>query len=115
MLLLCDFVWVQFYNNPQCEIGSAGFNASVKQWSEALAKSAILPRLFLGAPAWPQAGSTAYSKIGTPQGIEAVVIGVSQMELNNFGGVMFWDGPEGMLNVEDGKSIIAWAKAGLTA
>jgi chitinase len=36
MLLLCDFVWVQFYNNPSCEIGSSGFEASVKQWSTAL-------------------------------------------------------------------------------
>jgi chitinase len=36
------------------------------------------------------------------------------MELANFGGVMFWDGPEGMLNEAGGKDIIAWAKTGLT-
>jgi hypothetical protein len=28
-------------------------------------------------------------------------------------GVMFWDGPEGMLNQDGGKDIIAWAKTGL--
>jgi chitinase len=45
--------------------------------------------------------------IGTPQGIKAVAISVGQIGLNNFGGVMFWDGSEGMLNVEGGKSMIA--------
>ncbi|TVY49745.1 Endochitinase, partial [Lachnellula occidentalis] len=58
LLLLCDFVWVQFYNNPSCEIGSLGFAASVKQWSDALSKGGSKARLYLGAPAWKQAGAT---------------------------------------------------------
>jgi hypothetical protein len=36
MLLTLDFVFVQFYNNPSCEIGTAGFQDSVKTWSTAL-------------------------------------------------------------------------------
>jgi hypothetical protein len=24
LLLQCDFVWVQFFNNPACQIGAAG-------------------------------------------------------------------------------------------
>jgi hypothetical protein len=39
MLKQCDFVFVQFYNNPICELGSAGFAPSVRQWSAALGKS----------------------------------------------------------------------------
>lgn len=39
---------------------------------------------------------------------------VKSVGLENFGGVMFWDGPDGMLNVDNGKDIIAWAKIGLT-
>lgn len=94
LILQCDFVFVQFYNNPPCEIGSSGFGASVKQWSEALAKSPrdVKPRLYIGAPGWAAAGSSAYAGIGGPKGMGKVVekvggIGVGKEAL---GGVMFW-------------------------
>ena len=29
------------------------------------------------------------------------------------GGLMFWDGPEGQENVQDGLSILGWEKRGL--
>jgi chitinase len=112
LLLLCDFVWVQFYNNPPCSIGTSGFTASLQGWSETLSSSQA--RLYLGAPAWSGADETTYEKIGTAQGMEAIAQNVSGMGLANFGGVMFWDGPEGMLNEGGGKDIIAWAKTGLT-
>jgi len=115
LLLLCDFVWVQFYNNPLCEIGSSGFTASVNQWSAALEASTLAakPRLYVGAPAFSAAGATAYENIGDAQGMQQVANSVESMGLSNFGGVMFWDGPEGYLNVQEGKDIIAWAKEGL--
>jgi chitinase len=106
---------VQFYNNPQCQIGGKDFDASINQWSHALLNSTISPspRLFLGALAWQAPGSKGY--VGTPEGIEAVASSVKQMGLQNFGGIMFWDGPEGKLNVGSGKSIIDYAKAGIMA
>jgi chitinase len=115
LLLLCDFVWVQFYNNPPCEIGSAGFDASIKQWSAALEASTLVskPRLYVGAPAFSEAGVSAYAHIGNAEGMMGIANSVEKMGLNNFGGVMFWDGPEGMLNLEGGKDIISWAKEGL--
>lgn len=115
--LLCDFVFVQFYNNPECEINSSGFNDSINTWSTALEASTLAakPRLYIGAPAFSEAGSTAYAKIGSPEGMEAVAKDARGLSLSNFGGIMFWDGPEGMLNVEGGKDIIAWAKEGLTS
>jgi hypothetical protein len=70
-------------------------------------------RLYLRAPAWPGADKTTYADIGTAQGMEAVTKNAKSLGLGNFGGVMFWDGPEGMLNQDGGKDIIAWAKAGL--
>jgi chitinase len=93
LLLQCDFVWVQFYNNPSCEIGSSGFEDSVKQWSKALDQStmATKPKLYLGLPAWSEAGSSAYGAIGGAKGMEGVVRGVEQMGLGNFGGAMFWE------------------------
>ncbi|KUJ18345.1 glycoside hydrolase [Mollisia scopiformis] len=117
LLLLCDFVWVQFYNNPSCEIGSAGFSASLKQWSQVLSTStmATKPKFYLGAPAWSAAGPTAYEGIGGPEGMMGIAEHVEGMKMHNFGGVMFWDGSEGVINVQNGKDIIAWAKEGLTA
>ena len=48
MLLTLDFVFVQFYNNPSCEIGSAGFETSVGQWSSALSQGGGGgPRMFM--------------------------------------------------------------------
>ncbi|TVY35680.1 Endochitinase, partial [Lachnellula subtilissima] len=76
LLLQCDFVWVQFYNNPSCELGSPGFEASVKQWSDALSKGGSKAKLYLGAPAWAQAGPTAYKTIGSAGRMRDVVGGV---------------------------------------
>jgi hypothetical protein len=61
--LLSDFVWVQFYNNSRCQIGGTGFTDSVKEWPAALALSTMVakPRMYLGAPAFSAAGSTAYA------------------------------------------------------
>lgn len=47
--------------------------------------------------------------------MQTITSGVEKMGLKNFGGVMFWDGPEGMLNKARGKDILAWAKAGLNS
>ncbi|KAM3082635.1 hypothetical protein ACMFMF_002290 [Clarireedia jacksonii] len=112
MLLLCDFVFVQFYNNPSCDIGSMGYESSLRQWASALERG--VGTWFLGAPAWSQAGPTAYANIGGAEGMKKVVSDVADRGFSNFGGVMFWAGPEGQANTEGEKDIIAWAKDGLT-
>lgn len=115
MLLLCDFVYVQFYNNPPCEIGSSNFINSIQQWSTALNSSTLnpKPKLYLGAPAWSAAGNSAYEHIGSAEGMQGIAKSIEDMNLANFGGVMFWDGPESMQNTEEGKDILGWTKAGL--
>lgn len=72
------------------------------------------PRLYVGAPAFSAAGSTAYEFIASGTGMETVAQQVKGYGLDNLGGIMFWDGSEGIINVEAGKDIIAWAKMGLT-
>lgn len=116
MLLICDFVFVQFYNNPPCEIGSANFAGSLQQWSTALEASPLStkPRLYLGTPAWKDAGPSAYEHIGSAKGMQGIAKDVEDLQLENFGGVMFWDGPEAMMNTEDGKDILGWTKEGLS-
>ncbi|RDW62814.1 hypothetical protein BP5796_11116 [Coleophoma crateriformis] len=117
MLLLCDFVWVQFYNNAGCEIGSSDFSTSVEGWSAHLQSSTLNPppRLYIGAPSFPAAGSTAYSAIGSAGGMENIAKEVKSIGVSNLGGIMFWDGSEGLDNVQNGKTIIDYAKIGLTS
>lgn len=119
LLLICDFVFVQFYNNPQCEIDvdNNAFFASLYIWSTALVGSSmdVKPRLYLGAPAFAAAGPTAYANIGSAKGMEEVATEVKALALPNFGGISFWDGPSGMLNLSGGLDIIGWAKEGLTS
>ena len=96
-----DFVWVQFYNNPTCNLASDNsFFDSLSAWSSDLAAGATnfvdigngisSPRLYVGAPAWPGAGS-GYVDADTFGSLLENVNGTHA----NFGGVMFWDGAFG--------------------
>ena len=38
-----DFVWVQFYNNPECDLNSPGFQSSFASWSANLSASSSMP------------------------------------------------------------------------
>ncbi|KAI6886189.1 glycoside hydrolase, partial [Hortaea werneckii] len=55
-----DFVWVQFYNNPSCNLNSTGFEKSVQNWAVQLANGTTStnttaagkgPKMYIGAPA----------------------------------------------------------------
>ncbi len=70
-------------------------------------------KFYVGAPAFSAAGPSAYASMGGPEGITNVVESVKGLELDNFGGVMFWDGSEGGEYLEGGKRIIDWAKQAL--
>ena len=45
-----DFVFVQFYNNGDCNVGQPGFEASFKAWSSDLSAKGAGPKLYIGAP-----------------------------------------------------------------
>lgn len=96
-----DFVWVQFYNNPPCNLASGtSFLDSLSAWSSELAANTASfvntgngvssPRLYVGAPAWPGAGS-GYVDADEFRSLLQSVKGAHA----NFGGVMFWDGAFG--------------------
>lgn len=44
--------------------------------------------MYLGAPAFAAAGTTAYAAIGNADGMQAIAHNVEKMGLSNFGGVM---------------------------
>jgi chitinase len=93
---MCDFVWVQFYNNHDCNIGAAGFNESFVAWSSDLAAANPSPRLYLGAPA-SSSGGTGYQD---PDTFARTIEQVKMLNVSNFGGVMLWDGTEGHLTMD---------------
>ncbi|PUZ53842.1 hypothetical protein GQ55_5G082700 [Panicum hallii var. hallii] len=74
---LFDFVWVQFYNNPECQFssGRSAFLDAWKQW-----ESVPAGKIFLGLPASKDAAGTGFVPAGqlTSQGS------------SKYGGVMLW-------------------------
>ncbi|GAB7329854.1 hypothetical protein MBLNU13_g01570t1 [Cladosporium sp. NU13] len=107
-----DFVWVQFYNNPSCNIDAPGFRQSLKAWSDLLASGTQVrgPRLYIGAAGFEGAGS-GYVK---GSGLGTRVRTARGLHIQNFGGVMLWDGSEAALNVDQyGVDYLGYAKAAL--
>lgn len=108
---------MQFYNNPACNLDSAGFDASFAAWSADLAaaapgaaKGGRGPKLFIGAPAFQKGGSGYVDS----QRFASVVQRAKGSGTANFGGVMLWDGAEGLFNVDrNGRSYMQVAKAAL--
>lgn len=107
-----DFVWTQFYNNPSCNLNSTGFAASFEAWSRQLKKSTLKkkPRLYIGGGAFADAG-TGYVPGAELKGhIEKA----KQLNASNLGGIMLWDGSEGMANIDrHGKNYLYYAKHAL--
>lgn len=91
-LTAMDFVFVQFYNNGDCNLGAPGFAASFQKWSEAL-QTGRRPRLFVAAMADVKDG-TGFVDAGRLMGEVGKVKGVGV----NLGGVALWDGSQAIAN-----------------
>ncbi|KAK4895334.1 hypothetical protein LTR27_006677 [Elasticomyces elasticus] len=105
-----DFVWVQFYNNPSCNLNSTGFEASFKAWSNLLANGTgrHKPRLYIGGGAADPAG-TGYVE---GQELRRHTNLAKNLRVKNLGGMMLWDGSMGIQNVDKfGHGYLHYAKA----
>ncbi|XP_047965370.1 hevamine-A-like [Salvia hispanica] len=83
---LFDYVWVQFYNNQQCDY-SGGAASLINSWNN---WTALLPagnELFLGLPAAPEAAGTGYIE---PGNLKSEILPVIK-QTANYGGVMLWN------------------------
>ncbi|KAI1433726.1 glycoside hydrolase superfamily [Xylaria sp. CBS 124048] len=86
-----DFIFVQFYNNPSCDLRStSGFQASLKEWNDGWAGSNG-SKIFVGVPASASAiGPANVESFVDGSALAARYISVAQSFLN-FAGVMIWD------------------------
>ena len=91
-----DFVWVQFFDNPPCNVGTPGFPTSFQTWSQAL-DAGTKPMFYMMAFAKdPGTGSAAgYIDIGS---LSDVIKNVTAQNVANFGGVALWDGSTAVIN-----------------
>nr|QCO76333.1 chitinase [Tamarix hispida] len=80
---LFDYVWVQFYNNPQCEYTSSPSNFR-KAWTKWASIKA--GKVFLGLPASRKAANNGYL---TPATLKSKVLPIIKKS-KKYGGVMLW-------------------------
>jgi len=107
-----DFVFVQFYNNGDCNIGQPGFAASLKAWSQDLSAKGKGPKLYVGAPGCAECAGSGYVQPGQLKGVLQGALGAG---VGNMGGVMLWDGPEAMVNTQGGTDYLTTVKGALGA
>ncbi|KAK4436256.1 Hevamine-A [Sesamum alatum] len=82
---LFDYVWVQFYNNPQCDYRS-GVSGLISSWNEWSASLPAGNQLFLGLPASQAAAGGGYIP---PDVLMNQILPVIRTSAN-YGGVMLW-------------------------
>ncbi|KAL7786722.1 hypothetical protein V8C37DRAFT_405279 [Trichoderma ceciliae] len=102
---LADFIWVQFYNNNQCNIGQSGFNAAVKNWSKGIGNAT----LFIGALASGADGDQGFVSASS---LLSAYQGVSALNLPNIGGIMLWEAQLGVKNGNYQKTIKSGISSG---
>lgn len=99
-----DFIFVQFYNNPSCDLkAGTAFLDSVTAWSgdintttasaagesfQNIGNGVTSPRLYVGAPSFYEAGPDAYTPAADLAGVFESVRGLG---LGNLGGGMLWN------------------------
>lgn len=105
-----DFIFVQFYNNPACNLDGPGFVDSFKAWSSDLSANGAGPKLYIGAPGCVDCASSGYLDA---QRLASTVVSAQDAGISNFGGIMLWDGPTALGNMQDGKDYTAVAKNSL--
>lgn len=102
-----DFIFVQFYNNPSCNVGGPGFVESFKAWSSDLSANGAGPKLYIGVPGCVECAATGYLDAAT---MASTAASAKDAGISNFGGIMLWDGPTAMGNMQDGKDYTAVVK-----
>ncbi|KAK1285008.1 hypothetical protein QJS10_CPB20g02105 [Acorus calamus] len=83
---LFDFVWVQFYNNPQCQYSSGSVGNFEKSWNK-WTSSVKATKFFLGLPASNGAARSGYIP---PDVLKSKVLPIVKKS-PKYGGIMLWN------------------------
>jgi len=108
-MALADFVWVQFYNNPSCNLDTEDFQASFAAWSADLAAIG-LARVYVGIAGFEGAGQGYVSG----NALYSRIVQARELDVPNLGGIMMWDGTEAFANEDAlGVDYLEYAKEAL--
>ncbi|KAF7148605.1 hypothetical protein RHSIM_Rhsim03G0199000 [Rhododendron simsii] len=83
---LFDYVWIQFYNNPQCEYNTNNPNAFKGSWTRWL-QSIPAQKFFVGLPASKAAAGSGY----IPKQVLISQVLPFVKSSSKYGGIMLWD------------------------
>ncbi|KAK1276753.1 hypothetical protein QJS04_geneDACA011144 [Acorus gramineus] len=83
---LFDYVWVQFYNNPQCQYSSGNAGNFEKSWNK-WTSSVKATKFFLGLPASNGAAGSGYIP---PDVLKSKVLPIVK-KYPKYGGIMLWN------------------------
>lgn len=90
-----------------CNAGTPAFLKSFKAWSRQLSKNSGGPKVFIGFPGCQRCAGSGYLN---PSDLKSTLEDAKGANLTNFGGVMLWDGPQAMANLEGGKDYLTQLK-----
>ncbi|KAM3507304.1 hypothetical protein MY10362_001830 [Beauveria mimosiformis] len=93
-----DALFIQFYNNPGCDLVNGNFNYDTWEGIIAASDKSKNAKLFVGVPAAPTVASNGYV---APKDLEKTICPIAKRP--SFGGISTWDMYTGTQNV-DGKS-----------
>lgn len=93
-----DFVFVQFYNNGECNVAQSGFSEAVDKWSGGIGDA----QLFIGGLASGSDGDQGYVDSAT---FASSLKDVQAKGLKNFGGAMLWEAQLAVKNGDYQKAI----------
>ncbi|KAL1293665.1 hypothetical protein AAHE18_19G087600 [Arachis hypogaea] len=82
---LFDYVWVQFYNNGECQYSNGNTNSLVNAWNKWSSSQA--KQVFLGVPASQAAANSGY----IPPNVLTSKVLPAIKKSKKYGGVMVWD------------------------
>nr|ADF47473.1 class III chitinase [Rhododendron irroratum]ADF47474.1 class III chitinase [Rhododendron irroratum] len=83
---LFDYVWIQFYNNPQCEYNTNNPNTFKDSWTRWL-QSIPAQKFFVGLPASKAAAGNGY----IPKEVLISQVLPFVKSSSKYGGIMLWD------------------------
>jgi chitinase len=87
-----DRIYVQFYNNAECELSSDGFN--FVEWANILNEHKYNnTKLYIGLPAAEKAAGSGF--VSDVKRISNTIKSLSPAASEKFGGLMFWDASHG--------------------